>query len=50
MKKAALLILVLFAIVSFASCTDLTEEDETDFELYQVDRRKIERPGSQGGG
>lgn len=50
MKKAALLILVLLAIVSFAGCTDLTEEDETIFEVYQVDRDKIKRPGSQGGG
>ena len=51
MKKTALLILlVVFAALSFVGCTDFTEEDETTFEVYSVDREDIERSGSQGGG
>lgn len=49
MKKVILAMIVLFTVVSFTSCTDLTDEDETIFEIHNVDREDIERPGSQGG-
>ena len=37
MKKVALLILVLFATISFVGCTDLSEDDETLFETQLID-------------
>ena len=44
MKKLFLAIIVLFAALSFNSCTDLAEEDEILFEIEQVDPSKVKPP------
>jgi hypothetical protein len=37
MKKSILFAAMLFAIMSFTSCTDLNDEDEFLFETQQID-------------
>ena len=48
--KAFLIVLgVLIAGSTFVSCTDLEEDIDEQQEIHSVDKRDIERPGSQGG-
>ena len=42
MKKILFAIILLFALISFNSCTDLTGED--DFETQQVDPGTVKPP------
>ncbi|WP_147431687.1 hypothetical protein [Tenacibaculum discolor] len=52
MKKVTLILAVVFSTFLLTSCTDeskeLEELNNESLEVYNVDRKDIERPGSQG--
>ena len=54
MKKTILTLAVICTISLLTGCTEqekngLTDDEQVIYEIYNVDRRDIERPGSQGG-
>ncbi|MEM7487459.1 MAG: hypothetical protein AAF348_19825 [Bacteroidota bacterium] len=49
-RIALLLFMTFLSIVLLSSCASGdTEETEKLYEIYNVDKREIERPGDQGG-